>query len=126
LVHRATRWLSNQGGGELPADLTAIIAARTEGNPFFIEEVVHSLVETGACGWHPQGEPRDRRLRGASAISVHCLAHQFEARAHDVVRFLGVESLGHAGEAGYVAEEDGDELTALFGRSVAGARRYAR
>src|SRR6185295_2385894 len=36
------------GGGELPADLTAIIAARTEGNPFFIEEVVHSLVETGA------------------------------------------------------------------------------
>jgi class 3 adenylate cyclase/tetratricopeptide (TPR) repeat protein len=36
------------GGGELPADLTAIIAARTEGNPLFIEEVVHSLVETGA------------------------------------------------------------------------------
>jgi class 3 adenylate cyclase/tetratricopeptide (TPR) repeat protein len=36
------------GGGELPADLTAIIAVRTEGNPFFIEEVVHSLIETGA------------------------------------------------------------------------------
>jgi len=36
------------GGGELPADLTAIIAARTEGNPFFIEEVVRSLLETGS------------------------------------------------------------------------------
>ncbi len=36
------------GGGELPADLSAIIAARTAGNPFFIEEVVRSLVETGA------------------------------------------------------------------------------
>src|SRR4029077_18953222 len=65
-------------------------------------------------------------LRDGSAISVHCLAHQFEARAHDVVRFLGVESLGHAGEAGDVAEEDSDDLTAVFGRSVAGTRRYAR
>jgi hypothetical protein len=54
---------------------------------------------------------------------VHCLAHQFEARAHDVVRFLGVESLGHAGEAGYVAEEDGDELTALFGGACRGRAR---
>ena len=41
--------------GEPPAELTALIE-RTQGNPFFVEEVVRGLVESGALvrdgdGW---------------------------------------------------------------------------
>jgi predicted ATPase len=33
----------------LPPELTALIAAKAEGNPFFVEEMVRSLRETGAA-----------------------------------------------------------------------------
>jgi class 3 adenylate cyclase/tetratricopeptide (TPR) repeat protein len=36
------------GVSDLPAELAAIIAAKAEGNPFFLEEIGHALVETGA------------------------------------------------------------------------------
>ena len=34
-------------GGEPPAALVDVVVARTEGNPFFVEEIVNSLIETG-------------------------------------------------------------------------------
>jgi class 3 adenylate cyclase len=33
---------------DLPAELRALVMQKTEGNPYFIEEVVHSLIEQGA------------------------------------------------------------------------------
>jgi len=36
------------GSSGLPKDLQALIGGKAEGNPFFIEEVIRSLVETGA------------------------------------------------------------------------------
>jgi class 3 adenylate cyclase/tetratricopeptide (TPR) repeat protein len=36
------------GVSDLPNELAAIIAAKAEGNPFFLEEIGHALVETGA------------------------------------------------------------------------------
>jgi class 3 adenylate cyclase/tetratricopeptide (TPR) repeat protein len=36
------------GVSDLPPELAAIIAAKAEGNPFFLEEIGHALVETGA------------------------------------------------------------------------------
>jgi tetratricopeptide (TPR) repeat protein len=36
------------GAGELPASLSGLIAAKAEGNPFFVEEVTRSLLEDGA------------------------------------------------------------------------------
>src|SRR5213076_803554 len=41
--------------------LTQLLIARTEGNPFFLEESVRTLVETGVLG----GEPRAYRLTQA-------------------------------------------------------------
>jgi predicted ATPase len=42
------------GPGNVPADLAALIHARTEGNPFFVEEVLKALIESGAvrCTGH--------------------------------------------------------------------------
>ena len=40
------------------APLTQLLIARTEGNPFFLEESVRTLVETGVLG----GEPGAYRL----------------------------------------------------------------
>src|SRR6185295_18664764 len=119
----------SKGDATAPEDLLfeilqrALDAERRQYAPF-------GMVLLGKGGAEECHDAVAQELRDGSAISVHCLAHQFEARAHDVVRFLGVESLGHAGEVGYVAEEDGDELAAFFGRSfagrsVAGARRYS-
>ncbi len=36
------------GGAELPRELAVTIAAKAEGNPFFLEEIGRTLVETGA------------------------------------------------------------------------------
>ncbi|HSF04863.1 MAG TPA: AAA family ATPase, partial [Methylomirabilota bacterium] len=36
------------GGADLPGELAATIAAKAEGNPFFLEEIGRALVETGA------------------------------------------------------------------------------
>ena len=36
------------GHGSLPAELEEVVLAKTEGNPFFVEEVVRSLLESGA------------------------------------------------------------------------------
>ncbi len=44
-VHMAEAVLSTES---LPQDLNALVAAKAEGNPFFVEEVVKSLQEVGA------------------------------------------------------------------------------
>jgi class 3 adenylate cyclase len=43
-------------GGDPPDNLVEVVAARTDGNPFFVEEIVNSLIETGVLvhendGW---------------------------------------------------------------------------
>src|SRR5260370_13544821 len=50
-VQRAARMLSPRA---LPEELAAVIAQKAEGNPFFVEEVVRSLQETGAI--RPAGD----------------------------------------------------------------------
>jgi class 3 adenylate cyclase/tetratricopeptide (TPR) repeat protein len=35
-------------GGELPPDLQQLIRGKAEGNPFFVEEIINSLLDTGA------------------------------------------------------------------------------
>ncbi|HUF94338.1 MAG TPA: adenylate/guanylate cyclase domain-containing protein, partial [Candidatus Limnocylindria bacterium] len=55
------------GVADLPAELAATIAAKAEGNPFFLEEIGRALVETGAV------HTREGTLvlsRPASAITV--------------------------------------------------------
>ena len=34
-------------GSKTPTELVDFVVERTEGNPFFIEEIVNSLIETG-------------------------------------------------------------------------------
>jgi class 3 adenylate cyclase/tetratricopeptide (TPR) repeat protein len=43
------------GDGGLPRELAAVLYSRAEGNPFFLEEVTRSLVETGALRSTPSG-----------------------------------------------------------------------
>ena len=50
------------------APLTQLLIARTEGNPFFLEESVRTLVETGVL----VGEPGAYRLAQAAAEPCRC------------------------------------------------------
>jgi predicted ATPase/class 3 adenylate cyclase len=56
------------------APLTQLLIARTEGNPFFLEESVHTLVETGwligAPGAYRLGKPLDRLQVPATVQAV--------------------------------------------------------
>jgi class 3 adenylate cyclase/tetratricopeptide (TPR) repeat protein len=56
------------------APLTPLLIARTEGNPFFLEESVHTLVETGALigapGAYHLGTPLDRLQVPATVQAV--------------------------------------------------------
>jgi class 3 adenylate cyclase len=52
----AHRLLDELLGGELPHGMRAVVAARAEGNPFFVEELVRSLIDRGVLvrgvhGW---------------------------------------------------------------------------
>ena len=54
------------GADEVPVELTARVYERTGGNPFFLEEIAHSLVEAGTI------RVEERRVRVAGAFdSVH-------------------------------------------------------
>jgi class 3 adenylate cyclase len=62
LSPRQTRQLvaSLLGTPDPPSELVAFVESRTDGNPFFTEEVVNSLIEAGllaisGCGWSVQG-----------------------------------------------------------------------
>jgi predicted ATPase len=55
----ATRMLEELVAGQLPGPLSAIVVERAEGNPFFIEELVGSLIDQGALG--PAGEALDEQ-----------------------------------------------------------------
>ena len=46
----------------LPGELQALIARKAEGNPFFVEEVVKSLLDVGALRWAGDGYVLARRL----------------------------------------------------------------
>jgi predicted ATPase len=54
--------------GDLPAELRALVMQKTEGNPYFVEEVVRSLVEQGAV------QDEEGSLRWKSGIPVTDIA----------------------------------------------------
>jgi predicted ATPase len=54
--------------GDLPAELRELVMQKTEGNPYFIEEVVRSLIEQGAV-YHEGGD-----LRWKSGVSIADIA----------------------------------------------------
>jgi class 3 adenylate cyclase len=45
-----------------PEELTALVASRTDGNPFFVEEIVNSLIETGVLVRNGAGWALSQRL----------------------------------------------------------------
>ena len=56
--------------GEPPAPLIGFVAERSDGNPFYVEEVVNSLVETGMLLRTEQGWTMTRRLAEAGVPST--------------------------------------------------------
>ena len=65
-------FLAAQLGNELPPGLSKMIHEQTEGNPFFIEELVHGLVEDSHLIWNDTA----RRYEFATNSSVDELAGQ--------------------------------------------------
>ena len=57
-------------GGEVPEGLTELIHDQTEGNPFFLEELVNGLVEDGRLRWNEQ----EKRYHLAPGMTVERLA----------------------------------------------------
>ena len=57
-------------GGDPPEDLVAIVTARTEGNPFFVEEIVNSLIETGVLVNEPGGWLLRKQLDDAAVHTI--------------------------------------------------------
>ena len=57
LSHRQTleQLVSLLDGGEPPKELVDVVTARTDGNPFFVEEIINSLIETDVLVREPDG-----------------------------------------------------------------------
>ncbi len=57
LSHRQTleQLISLLDGGEPPKELVDVVTARTDGNPFFVEEIINSLIETDVLVREPDG-----------------------------------------------------------------------
>lgn len=49
-IEAVAKLVGNRTGSEVPAAVSQAIWEETEGNPFFVEEVVEHLIETGAIG----------------------------------------------------------------------------
>jgi predicted ATPase len=56
--------------GDLPGDLRSQILRKTEGNPYFIEEVVRSLVDEGVVQRNDDGSLQWNAAAGASEIAI--------------------------------------------------------
>ena len=83
------------GSDEVPADVRALIAAKAEGNPFFVEEVTRSLLEDGTIR---QEEGRVFLTRDAAGIVVpdtiqDVLAARLDRLADDARQAIQVASV---------------------------------
>lgn len=108
-------------GLEAPPDLPAQIHRRTEGNPFFVEEVLSHLSESGAgaaAAGVPEGvkEVVGRRLVRLAQEARHALAaasvlgrsfdlHLLEAMVEDVAGGELARTLDEALRAGFIRED---------------------
>ena len=92
--------------GALPATLRSTVLARTEGNPFFVEEVLRSLMEDGTLirgdsGWHVEGEARQIAVPDTLNAVLSARLDQLDEESKQVAqvaavvgREFSVEALG--------------------------------
>jgi class 3 adenylate cyclase/pimeloyl-ACP methyl ester carboxylesterase len=66
------RCLAELMGGQLPAGFGALVHGQTEGNPFFIEELMNSLIDDARLVWNEQ----ERSYRFATGVTVEELTNQ--------------------------------------------------
>ncbi len=80
---------------ELPEELAAVVVSRSEGNPLFVEEILHSLIERrllsrGAGGWTLEGDLTDLDIPDSIHGLLLARIDRLPEKARDVVKVAAV------------------------------------
>ncbi len=83
------------GTSDLPPELQKLIARKTEGNPFFIEEVTRSLIETGAlleskAGFGLGTEVEDIRIPNTIHEVILARIDRLDPKAREAIQLASV------------------------------------
>ena len=115
------------GEGSLPDTLLEMISDRAEGNPFFVEEILRELMETGALthgddGWTFTGDPDRIRIPGGVTGLLTARLDRLEEPSRLVLQLasvLGREfEFSELGELAGSAEDTDTALTDLMRRDL--------
>jgi len=136
----SSRLLDDLLGSELPLPLRELVLERAEGNPFFLEELIGTLIGRGILersddGWVSSGLPSDfvvpDSVQAVLASRIDLLPVQ-EKAALQAAAVIGrvfwpgpvLELIGGA-EPDYALLEERDFVRRRSGSSLAGEREYA-
>lgn len=136
----AERLLEELLAADLPASVRDAVVSRAEGNPFFVEELVGSLVDQGVLwrdehGWQagelPSGYAVPDSVQAALAARIDLLDEPRKA-ALQAAAVIGrafwpgpLRDLLEGGEPDLAALEERDFVRRRSGSSLAGEREYA-
>ena len=136
----ASRLLDQALGTSLPERLREVVVERSEGNPFFVEELIGTLVDRGLLARTPTGwEARELPADFSIPDSVHAvlaaridLLPTLEKSALQAASVIGrifwdgpVRELLADGDPDFSLLEDRDFVRRRSGSSLAGEREYA-
>ncbi|MFK7916903.1 MAG: AAA family ATPase [Ilumatobacter sp.] len=115
--------LENLAGHEMDDDGIALrdaLLAETEGNPFFVNEILRHLTETGAIGQHDDGRwitPTDLQAQGLPVSVREVISRRVERLGPEARTALDTASIiGREFELGLLAELLGEGPASVFGR----------
>lgn len=113
-------------GGPSAAGLTTLVLDRSEGNPFFIEQIVRylqeeSLLETRGDGWALSNRVRDLFLPGDIRAMLVARLDQLEMSVKEIVQTAAI--LGRVFSMPVLAEMSGN--TSMVKESVQEAEQHA-
>ncbi len=137
----AGRLLDELLGVELPASLRTVVVERAEGNPFFVEELVATLIDMGVLGrenggWSVGDLPADFQVpdsvQAVLAARIDLLPAD-EKTALQAAAVIGrifwtgpvYELVGGEARPDFGLLEDRDFVRRRVGSSIAGEREYA-
>ena len=136
----SSRLLDDLLGSELPLPLRELVLGRAEGNPFFLEELIGTLIGRGILeragdGWITRGPPSDfvvpDSVQAVLASRIDLLPIQ-EKAALQAASVIGrvfwpgpVRELIGGAEPNYALLEERDFVRRSSGTSLPGEREYA-
>jgi class 3 adenylate cyclase len=125
---------------DLPSDIRDVVVSRAEGNPFFVEELIGSLIDSGVLqrengGWRagdlPPGYSVPDSIQGVLAARIDLLGEAQKA-ALQAAAVIGrvfwpgpVRDLTGGAEPDFPALEERDFIRRRAGSSLEGEREFA-